>query len=111
MSIVPRLNEKEMLKQFKPLNDWVVVRKHKGELVTSSGIILQEDRKDFQCKQGVVVKVGPGTSQKQLANRPLVKPGDSVYFSAFAGMEVPMPEGYLIMKLEEILLVGTQECQ
>jgi hypothetical protein len=26
-------------------------------------------------------------------------------FSAFAGMEVPMPDGYLIMKVSEIMVV------
>jgi co-chaperonin GroES (HSP10) len=37
-----------------------------------------------------------------------VKIGDEVFYSAFAGAEVPMPEGYLIMRIGEILAVAEE---
>ena len=86
MAIVPRLEEQEMLNNFQPLQDMVVIRKWKAPETTTAGIIVPEDRKDYQSKRGTVIKVG-----------------DEVLFSAFAGSEIPMPEGYLIMRIGEIL--------
>jgi co-chaperonin GroES (HSP10) len=51
-----------------------------------------------------VIKVGNCSNLK--ANKlpiPDIKVGDEVLFSAFAGSEIPMPEGYLIMRIGEIL--------
>jgi chaperonin GroES len=104
MAIVPRLEEQEMLDNFQPLHDMVVIRKWKAPETTTAGIIVPEDRKDYQSKRGTVIKVGNCSNLK--ANKlpvPDIKVGDEVLFSAFAGSEIPMPEGYLIMRIGEIL--------
>jgi co-chaperonin GroES (HSP10) len=52
----------------------------------------------------VVVKVGPCDNLRRKGGYvPVLNPGDEVLYSAFAGMETPMPEGYLIMRATEIL--------
>jgi co-chaperonin GroES (HSP10) len=106
MKLVPRLEEQEMLEKFQPLHDFVVIRKWKPPEQTEAGVIVLEDRKDYQSKRGTVVKVGDCSNLK-VRNLPVpnVKAGDEVLFSAFAGVEIPMPEGYLIMRLSEILTV------
>lgn len=106
MPNIPRLEEQDMLDNFQPLHDYVVVKKWKAPEKTTAGIIVPEDRKDFQSKRGTVVKVGDCQNLKaQKLPIPEVKIGDEVMFSAFAGMEIPMPEGYLIMRISEILVV------
>lgn len=106
MPIAPRLDEQEMLDTFQPLHDYVVIRKKKPAEKTAAGIIVPEDRKDYQSKSGIVVKIGPCENLKAL-NIPIpdIKIGNEVFYSAFAGAEVPMPEGYLIMRMGEILAV------
>ena len=104
MAIVPRLEEKEMLKNFRPIHDFVVIRKWKAPETTAAGIVVPGDHKDYQSKRGTVVKIGSCDNLK--AHRlpvPDVKVGDEVLFTAFSGSEVPMPEGYLIMRVTEIL--------
>lgn len=106
MPIVPRMTEQD-LENFQPLQDWVVVRKYKEPSELPSGLIVPEDRKDYQSKRGTVIKVGPCDNLKRKGGHfPVLEPGDEVLFSAFAGMEIPMPEGYLIMRATEILAVG-----
>jgi co-chaperonin GroES (HSP10) len=106
MKLVPRLEEQEMLEKFQPLHDFAVVRKWKPPERTEEGVIVLEDSKDYQSKRGTVVKVGDCSNLKaRNIPIPAVKPGDEVLFSAFAGSEIPMPEGYLIMRLSEILTV------
>jgi len=106
MSIVPRLEEKEMLDTFQPLHDFVVIRKWKAPETTAAGIIVPDDRKDYQSKRGTVIKIGSCENLKvRKLPVPNVKVGDEVLFTAFSGSEVPMPDGYLIMRVTEILAV------
>jgi len=106
MSIVPRLEEKEMLDTFQPLHDFVVIRKWKAPETTAAGIIVPDDRKDYQSKRGTVIKIGSCENLKvRKLPVPNVKVGDEVLFTAFSGSEVPMPDGYLIMRATEILAV------
>lgn len=110
MAIAPRLQEKEMLKGFKPIQDFVVIQKWKPAKTTESGVIVLEDRRDYQSKRGTVVKIGNCENLKALNTpKPNIKIGDEVLFSAFAGSEIPMPEGYLIMRSTEILAVLEQD--
>jgi co-chaperonin GroES (HSP10) len=97
-----RLQEND-LDKFKPLNDWIIIRKYKTPNKSEAGIILLEDRKDYQSKRGTVVSIGPCNDPK--TPKPNFKVGDEVMFSSFAGMEYPMPEGYLAMRANEIWLV------
>lgn len=106
MAIVPRLEEQDMLNNFQPLHDMVVIRKWRPPETTKAGIIVPEDRKDYQSKRGTVIKVGNCNNLRaQKLPVPDIKVGSEVLFSAFSGSEVPMPEGYLIMRAGEILAV------
>lgn len=100
-----RLQEADLAK-FRPLNDWVVIRKYKAPDKSEAGIILLDDRKDYQSKRGTVISIGPCSDPK--SSKPNIKIGDEVMFSSFAGMEYPMPEGYLVMHANEIWLVLEQ---
>lgn len=97
-----RLVEKD-LEKFKPLNDWVLVKKYKQGEKTESGIVLLEDRKDYQSKRGTVIKIGSCSDPKAI--KPNFTVGDEVIYSAFSGLEFPMPVGYLIMRMQDILAV------
>jgi co-chaperonin GroES (HSP10) len=97
-----RLQEEDLAK-FKPLNDWVVIKKYKAPEKTEAGIIVLDDRKDFQSKRGTIVSIGPCNDPK--SPKVNLKVGDEVMFSSFAGMEYPMPEGYLVMRTNEIWVV------
>lgn len=97
-----RLTEKDLAK-FRPLNNWVLIKKYKRPDKSESGIILMNDRNDFQSKRGTVVSIGPCNDVK--APKPNIKVGDEVMFSSFAGMEYPMPEGYLIIPADQVWLV------
>lgn len=109
MPIAPRLEEQEMLDTFQPLHDYVVIRKNKPAEKTAAGIIVPEDRKDYQSKSGTIVKIG-NCENLRAAKLPIpnLKVGDQVFYSAFAGAEVPMPDGYLIMRVGEILAVAEE---
>jgi co-chaperonin GroES (HSP10) len=51
-----------------------------------------------------VIKIGNCENLKaQKIPVPNIKIGDEVLFSAFSGSEIPMPEGYLIMRITELL--------
>lgn len=102
MSKAKRLTEED-LNNFRVINDWVVVKKYKVPEKSEAGIIMLEDRKDYQSKRGTVIKIGPCSDPK--IEKPTFKVGDEVLYSAFAGMEHPMPEGYLIMRVNEIWAV------
>lgn len=105
MAIVPRMTEED-LENFEPLHDFVVIRKWKAPEKTESGVIVPEDRNDYQSKRGTVVKIGPCDNLRRTkAPVPNIKVGDDVLFSAFAGMEIPMPPGYIIMRAHEVMVV------
>lgn len=102
MPIAPRLTEAE-LDAMTPLGNQVVIRKWEPPTVMESGLHIPEDRNNYQCKRGTVVKIAPCLNRK--GPMPDLKVGDEVVFSAFSGVEIPMPVGYLIMPIDAILAV------
>lgn len=105
MAVVPRMTEED-LKNFEPLHDYVVIKKWKAPEKTQEGVIVPEDGNDYQSKRGTVVKMGSCENLRRIkAPLPNFKVGDDVLFSAFAGMEIPMPPGYIIMRAHEIMVV------
>lgn len=92
----------DTFKKFVPMHDWVFVKKWAPPEKTNAGIITIEDRNNFQCKRGTIVKIGAGSSRKPA---PDIKIGDEIFFGATAGLEIPLPAGYLAMKASEILAV------
>jgi chaperonin GroES len=90
--------------QFRPLHDWVVVRRIEEDERTAGGIIIPDTAKE-KPQQGEVISVGPGARDEKGAVQPLdVKAGDRVLFGKWSGTEVKIDgEELLIMKESDIL--------
>jgi chaperonin GroES len=89
-----------------PLNDKIVVKRLEADAKTAGGIVLPDSAKE-KPKQGKVLSLGDGkrleTGERALM---LVKEGDRVLFSSYAGNEVTIDgEEYLIMTEDDILAV------
>lgn len=93
--------------KLKPLGNRVLVKRSKAE-VSKGGILLPETAQE-KPKEGVVMAIGPGKTDKQGTLQPLtVKVGDKVLFGSYAGTEVKLPqsdvnEELLILSEEDIL--------
>ncbi len=89
----------------KPLGNRVLIKRSKA--VQSKGGILLPDSAQEKPKEGTVVAVGPGkVNDEGKRETMIVKKGDRVLFSAYAGTEVKQPsedEEYIIMSEDEIL--------
>jgi chaperonin GroES len=89
-----------------PLGDRVLVKRGEAEERTAGGIVLPDTAKE-KPKQGLVQAVGSGRmldSGERVA--PVVKKGDTVLFTSYAGNEVTIDgQEYLLMKEEDILAV------
>ena len=76
----------------------------KTEKKSTGGIILADTAEDKSLVEGVVLHVGDGYLLDSGVRTPLVvKPGDIVFFSKFAGVEVD--EMTLVMKESELVYV------
>jgi chaperonin GroES len=89
-----------------PLNDKIVVKRLEADAKTAGGIVLPDSAKE-KPKQGKVLSLGDGKRMETGERAPmLVKEGDRVLFSSYAGNEVTIDgEEYLIMTEDDILAV------
>jgi len=89
-----------------PIGSNVVVKRLEAEESTAGGIILPDSARE-RPKQGRILSVGDGQRLKDGSRAPsLVKEGDRVLFSGYAGSEVEVNgEDLLILNEEEILAV------
>lgn len=89
-----------------PLGEKVVVRRLEAEDVTAGGIVLPDSAKE-KPKQGRVLSVGDGRLLRDGTRVKLsVNEGDRVLFHAYAGTEVKVDDGeLLIMGEDEILAI------
>ncbi|MSU77539.1 MAG: co-chaperone GroES [Gemmataceae bacterium] len=89
-----------------PLNDKILVKRVEAEEKTAGGILLPDTAKE-KPRQGKVLSLGDGRlleTGKRAAF--LVKEGDRVLFSNYAGNEVQVDsEDYLIMSEDDILAI------
>lgn len=86
---------------IKPLKDNVALKVKTVEESTTSGIIIPGD-KDEQKNFAEVVAVGDGTKDEPI----IVKVGDTVLFSEYAGTKVKHDsEEYIIVKQDSILAI------
>ena len=88
----------------RPLNDRVLVKRLQEESKTAGGIIIPDSAKEKPI-EGVVVSVGAGKLLDN-GNRValVVKEGNKVLFSKYAGTEVKISnEEHLIMREDDIL--------
>ena len=90
---------------IKPLGSRVLIKMKEGEETTKSGIILAQAAQE-KPQIAEVIEVGPGEVIDGKKEEMLVKKGDNVIISQYAGTEVKY-EGieYKIVKQEDILAI------
>jgi chaperonin GroES len=89
---------------FKPLNDNCLIKRFESAVETKGGIIIP-DRSQEKPLEGLVVAVGDGKRDKDGILVPMiVKEGDKVMVSKFAGTEIKLgEEDFLLVREEEVL--------
>ena len=91
--------------KLKPLADRVVLKMTEAEETTKSGIILAGSSKE-KPQVAEVVAVGPGGMVDGKEVTMLVKTGDQVITSQYAGSTVKLDgEEYLVVKQNDILAI------
>ncbi len=90
--------------KIRPLHDRVIVKRLEEEEKTAGGIIIPDTAKE-KPQQGKIVSVGKGRILEKGELVPLiVKEGDRVLFSKYAGTDVKVDgEELLIMREDDIL--------
>ena len=90
---------------LKPLEDRVVIKSSETEETTKSGIILAGSAKE-KPSTAQVVEVGPGIPDGDRAVKMIVKKGDKVIVSKYAGTEIKYNgEELMIVKQSDILAI------
>lgn len=90
---------------LKPLADRVVIKRLEAEETTKGGIILTAAAKE-KPDLSVVVAVGPGGMVDGKEVEMILKPGDKVITSKYAGTEVKLDdEEYVVVRQSDILAI------
>lgn len=91
-------------KNFRPLQDRILIKRIEKEERSSGGIIIPDSAKE-QPQEGEVVAVGNGKRLENGEIRPVdVKAGDRVLFGKYYGSEVKLLGGeYIVMREDEVL--------
>lgn len=90
---------------IKPLFDKVVLKKLECEETTKSGIILPQANKEIP-QQAKVISIGEGGFIDGKDVKMIVKVGDIVVYSKYAGSEVKIDnEEYVIVRQSDILAI------
>ncbi|MGB8453969.1 MAG: co-chaperone GroES [Anaerocolumna sp.] len=88
-----------------PLGDKVVLKQLVAEETTKSGIVLPGQAKE-KPQQAEVIAVGPGGVVDGKEVTMLVKAGDKVIYSKYAGTEVKLgDEEFIVVKQNDIVAV------
>jgi len=88
-----------------PLGDKVVLKQLVAEETTKSGIVLPGQAKE-KPQQAEVIAVGPGGMVDGKEVTMLVKVGDKVIYSKYAGTEVKLEdEEFIVVKQNDIVAV------
>ncbi len=88
-----------------PLGDKVVLKQLVAEETTKSGIVLPGQAKE-KPQQAEVIAVGPGGVVEGKEVTMLVKVGDKVIYSKYAGTEVKLgDEEFIVVKQNYIVAV------
>ena len=84
--------------RVEPFHDRVLVKPDEAEKVSDGGIIIPDTVKE-EKKQGTVVSIGPGLSDKGIA----AQVGDLVIYPKYAGVEVELEgQKHLLLKDSDI---------
>lgn len=87
--------------KIRPLADRVLIEPAPAETTTASGIIIPDTAKE-KPQRGIVVAVGPGTSENPVT----LKVNDVVLYGKYAGTELKLEgKDYLIMRESDVLAV------
>jgi chaperonin GroES len=90
---------------IKPLGTRVLLKEIESEETTKSGIVLPSNAKE-KPYMAEVVEIGPGEVKDGKEIKMVVKKGDRVLYSKYAGTEVKLEnEKYLLVKQDDILAV------
>lgn len=90
---------------LKPLFDKVVIKQEELKEVTSSGIILTGSAKEKPV-MATVIAVGPGGTVDGKEINMVLKVGDKVLYSKYAGTDFKLPEGTVtIIKQSDVLAI------
>ena len=90
--------------KLQPLGDRIVVKALESREKTKGGIVLPDTAKE-RPQEGKVVAVGKGKVLEDGTVKSLeVKSGDTVLFGKYAGTEVQVDEGQLLILREEDVL-------
>ena len=92
--------------KLRPLFDKVVLKQLEAETTTASGIVLPGQEKE-KPQQAEVIAVGPGGMVDGKECPMVVKEGDKVIYSKYAGTEVKFGEDetYVIVSQKDILAI------
>lgn len=92
--------------KVEPLGDKIVVKRLEAEETTAGGIVLPDSARD-KPQQGRVLSVGDGKLLKDGSRSAhLVKEGDRVVFTSYAGHEIVIDgDDLLIMSSDDIMAV------
>ena len=88
-----------------PLGDKVIIKQLAAEETTKSGILLPSQSQE-KPQEAEVIAVGPGGNIDGKEVTMMVKEGDRVIYTKFAGTEVKFDnEKYIIIKQSDILAI------
>jgi len=96
-----------MKTNVRPLSDRVVIERFAADEKTAGGLYLPENAKN-KPQKGKVLAVGPGKLLKDGTHKtPVLKVGDIVLFTNWAGDEFKQSHGehVLLMREEDVLAV------
>ena len=91
--------------KLKPLGDRVVIRNDEAEETSKGGLVLVNSAKEKPV-MAEVLEVGPGGHVDGKEIKMVVKPGQKVIYSKYAGTEVKLDgEEYIIVRQSDILAI------
>ncbi len=89
-----------MFKKFRPLGDYILVKRVESEEKTAFGIIIPDAAKE-KAQTGLVIAVGQGRLAEGKIIPLTVKVNDTVYFGKYAGTDAG--SDYLIVRESDVL--------
>jgi chaperonin GroES len=94
--------------RIEPLGDKVVVKRTDAEETTAGGIVLPDSARE-KPQEGRVLSVGNGRLLEDGSRgKPQVNEGDRVIFSSYAGTEIEVDGGQLLIMSESDILAVIQ---
>lgn len=88
-----------------PLGDKVVIKQLEALEKTKAGIILTSNSKE-KPQEAIVIAVGPGGLVGDVEVKMVLKEGDRVVYSKYAGTEIKFEnEEYIVIKQNDILAI------